>query len=176
MILKGRERQRPAWWAVAWQGRKTMRESRIQPGLDKNVKELMEWNGRWLDLKKPWAKETAPRQKGNSIQPEWVLPGGASDKEPTCQYRECKRLRFDPWVWKIPWRKKWQPIPVFLPGKSHGQRSLAGYSPSDHKSWTRLSDETSTTNQSKLNENWEMLALSGKDKKVIITIFHEFKN
>ena len=36
---------------------------------------------------------------------------------------------FDPWVGKIPWRRKWQPTPVFLPGKSHGQRSLAGYSP-----------------------------------------------
>ena len=36
---------------------------------------------------------------------------------------------FNPWVRKIPWRKKWQPTPVFLPGKSHGQRSLPGYSP-----------------------------------------------
>ena len=36
---------------------------------------------------------------------------------------------FDPWVGKIPWRRKWPPTPVFLPGKSHGQRSLAGYSP-----------------------------------------------
>ena len=36
---------------------------------------------------------------------------------------------FDPWVRKIPWRRKWQPSPVFLPGKSHGQRSLVGYSP-----------------------------------------------
>ena len=34
-----------------------------------------------------------------------------------------------PWVWKIPWRRKWQPTPVFLPGKSHGQGSLVGYSP-----------------------------------------------
>ena len=40
-----------------------------------------------------------------------------------------RRRRFDPWVRKIPWRRKWQPNPVFLPGKSHGQRSLAGYSP-----------------------------------------------
>ena len=39
------------------------------------------------------------------------------------------RHRFDPWVWKIPWRRKWQPTPVLLPGKSHGQRSLVGYSP-----------------------------------------------
>jgi len=37
--------------------------------------------------------------------------------------------RFNPWVGKIPWKRKWQPTPVILPGKSHGQRSLAGYSP-----------------------------------------------
>ena len=51
--------------------------------------------------------------------------GGASGKKPTCQCRRCKRFRFSPWVRKIPWRRKWQPTPVFLPGKSHGQRSLA---------------------------------------------------
>ena len=34
---------------------------------------------------------------------------------------DTKRLGFDPWVWKIPWRRKWQPIPVFFPGESHGQ-------------------------------------------------------
>ena len=39
------------------------------------------------------------------------------------------RPGFYPWVWKIPWRRKWQPTPVFLPGKSYGQRSLVGYSP-----------------------------------------------
>ena len=43
--------------------------------------------------------------------------------------RRHRRLRFDPWVRKIPWRRKWQPPPVFLPGESHGQRSLAGCSP-----------------------------------------------
>jgi len=36
---------------------------------------------------------------------------------------------FDPWVGKIPWRRKWQHTPIFLPGESHGQRSLVGYSP-----------------------------------------------
>ena len=54
---------------------------------------------------------------------------GASGKEPTCQCRRCKRCGFDPWVGKIPWRRTWQPTPVFLPGESHGQRSLVGYSP-----------------------------------------------
>jgi len=47
---------------------------------------------------------------------------------------------FDSWVGKIPWRRKWQPTPVFLPGESHGQRSLAGYSPWGRKSQTRPSD------------------------------------
>ena len=40
---------------------------------------------------------------------------------------QCGRPRFDPWVRKISWRRKWQPTPVFLPGKSHGQRNLVGY-------------------------------------------------
>ena len=57
----------------------------------------------------------------------WLLSG----KEYTCQFR---RRRFDPWSVKIPWRRKWQPTPVFLPGKSHGQRSLVGHSPRDGKS------------------------------------------
>ena len=52
------------------------------------------------------------------------FPGGASGEELACQ---CRRHRFDPW--KIPWRRKRQPTPVFLPGKFHGQRSMAGYSP-----------------------------------------------
>ena len=43
--------------------------------------------------------------------------------------KRCKRHGFDPCVGKISWNRKWQPTPVFLPGKSHGQRSLAGYSP-----------------------------------------------
>ena len=43
-------------------------------------------------------------------------------------------------VRKIPWKRKWQPIPVFLPGKSYGQRRLAGYSPWVPKSLTQLSD------------------------------------
>ena len=54
------------------------------------------------------------------------FPGVASGKELACQ---CKRRVFNPWVWKIPWRRAWQPTPAFLPGKPHGQKSLAGYSP-----------------------------------------------
>ena len=57
------------------------------------------------------------------------LPGSTSGKEPTCQCRRYKRCRSDLWVERTPWRKKWQPTPVFLPGEAHGQRSLVGYSP-----------------------------------------------
>ena len=54
-------------------------------------------------------------------------------KKLACQCRRHKRYGFDPWVGKIPWRRAWQPTPVFLPGKSHGQRSLDDYSPQHHK-------------------------------------------
>ena len=50
-------------------------------------------------------------------------------KNPPANCRRHKRCRFDPWVGKIPGSRKWYPTPVFLPGKFHGQRSLAGYNP-----------------------------------------------
>ena len=59
-----------------------------------------------------------------------VYPGGASGEEPACQ---CRRHGFDPWVGKIVWRRKWLHAPGFLPGASHGQRSLMNYSPWAHK-------------------------------------------
>ena len=66
------------------------------------------------------------------------LPWWLSGKESACQRR---RHGFNPWVRKIHWRSKWQPTPVFLPGKSHGQRSLAGYGV------TKESDTTEVTKQ-----------------------------
>ena len=54
------------------------------------------------------------------------FPGDSDTNESACN---AGNPGFNPWVRKIPWRRKWQPTPVFLPGESHGQRSLAGYSP-----------------------------------------------
>ena len=62
------------------------------------------------------------------------LPWCLSDKESSCQ---CRRCGFDPWVRRIPWRRKWQHTSVFLPGKFHGQRSPVGYSP-----WSRKESDT----------------------------------
>ena len=56
-------------------------------------------------------------------------PGGAVEKNQPAKAGNCKRCKFDPWVGEMPWRRKWQPPPVFFPGKSLGQRSLAGCSP-----------------------------------------------
>ena len=67
----------------------------------------------------------------NNLELPWWLSG----KKLACQ---CRRHRFNPWVRRIPWRRKWQPTPVFLPGKSRGQRNLAGYSP-----WATKESDTS---------------------------------
>ena len=63
------------------------------------------------------------------------LPRWHSSKESTCQRRRCKRHRFDPWVRKIPWSRKWNPTPIFLPGESHGQRSLAVHGVTRSQTW-----------------------------------------
>ena len=64
--------------------------------------------------------------------PKLGFPGSTSGKELTCQCRRHKTSGFNPWVRMIPWRRKWKPTSVFLPGESHGQRSLEGYSPWGH--------------------------------------------
>ena len=69
--------------------------------------------------------------------------GGSDSKESACQWR---KLQFYPWVGKIPWRREWQPTPVFLPGESHGQGCLVGYNiiHGVAKSQTRLSNYLET--------------------------------
>jgi len=67
------------------------------------------------------------------IRKVYSQTGALAAKESTCQCRRRKRWRSDPRVRQIPWRRKWQPVPVFLPGKSLGQRSLEGCSLWGHK-------------------------------------------
>ena len=62
------------------------------------------------------------------------FPGGSDGKESAYNAGD---PGFNPWVGKISWRRKWQPTPVFLSGKSHGRRSLVGYSP-----WGRKESDT----------------------------------
>ena len=65
------------------------------------------------------------------------FPVDASGKEPTCQCRKGKRCRFKTWVRKIPWRRAWESVLIFLPEESHGQRNLMVYSPQVTKSQTQ---------------------------------------
>ena len=60
-----------------------------------------------------------------TLNKHWLIKGDSVQRT----YLQCRRLKFHPWVSKIPWRRKWQPTSLFLPGKSQGQRSLVGYSP-----------------------------------------------
>ena len=64
-----------------------------------------------------------------TLQYSWASLMGQMVKNPS----QCGTSVFSPWVVKIPWRRAWQPTPAFLPGASHGQRSLAGYSLWGHK-------------------------------------------
>ena len=67
-----------------------------------------------------------------------------AQQESTCQCRRHRRHSFRPWVRKIPWRRKWQPAPVFLLEKSHGQQTLVGYSPMGSKEldMTKVTEHT----------------------------------
>ena len=80
------------------------------------------------------------------------FPGGGSSWNLPAMQEMLKRCRFDPQVGKIPQSRKWQPAPVLLPGKFHGQRSLVGYSPWGHKesdTTERLSSKKASVNRYK---------------------------
>ena len=77
----------------------------------------------------------------HSTQENRGFLGGAGGKESACQYRRSRRAVFDLWVGKMPWKRAWQPTPVFLPAESPEQRSLVGYTVHGvAKELTQLSD------------------------------------
>ena len=108
--------------------------------------EMVEWHHRhefeqtWGDSEgqgslvccSPWGcKESDMAERLNNDR--WY-----SGEESAGQRRRLKKHVFDAWVRKIPWNRKWQPTPVFLPGKFRGQKSLVGYSPQSHKEHTHI--------------------------------------
>jgi len=84
--------------------------------------DMTEWLN-WTELKN-WIYFCGKQQQTSSFVIKTYTD--QSGKEPTCQ---CRKHGFSPWVGKIPWKRAWQPTPLFLPGESHGQISLVGYSP-----------------------------------------------
>ena len=89
----------------------------------------------------PWPLQPWAVSNQLSGLPRWLNGKGSAS-----QCRRHRRCGFSPWVGKIHWKRKWQPAPVFLLGKSHGQRSLAGYSRGVSK--TRVNDRVHTCTQS----------------------------
>ena len=77
----------------------------------------------------PWGRKESDTTERPSTEQhdQHSFPGGASGKEPTGKCRRCRRPGFDPWARKIQWRRAQPPTSEFLPGESHGQRSLVGY-------------------------------------------------
>ena len=87
--------------------------------------------------------------KFSSSKEEMAFPRRHSDKESACRCRRRKKRELDPWAGKSPWRRKRQPTPASLPGKSHGQRSLVGCGPwgrkeSDTSEWQRAHRQVQT--------------------------------
>ena len=79
-------------------------------------------------------------------------------------YLVAQETRFQPWVGKTPWRRKWQPTPVFLPGKSHGQRSLVGYSV-----WGRKESDTNEHAWMQIMGLWEVFSLFFFSQHLLLT-------
>ena len=106
------------------------------------------WPGKFHGLYSPWGhKEPDTTEQLSLFQVAQTIKNLPAMQE----------TQFDPWVWKIPWRRSWQPTPAFVPGESPGERNLAGYSP-----WgCKKSDVTEQLTLSLLlHLAWKMKALS----------------
>ena len=124
-----------SWW-MGWLALRGPREQQRPPGLTRNSLDpcglpltppAHPAPASVTPSKRPWGLEGLSLWR--PLEGSWGFPGGASGKEPARQCRRRRRRGFDPQIGKIPWRRAWQPTPVFLPGESCGQRSLAGYGP-----------------------------------------------
>ena len=117
------------WESTPWDGQKVIMQG--QEIVCKVSFQKRKWMGAFIGraLRLPFNKH--------------IISSWASLKAQTIKnLPKCRRPRFNPWVRKIPWRREWQPISVFLPGESNGQSSLAGFSPWGSQSRRRLSNLT----------------------------------
>ena len=112
--LQGLVMDREAWHAAVHRVTKSQTWLNDWTEHTNNSHALQCWNGKNREFRRETEIKT-------SVKSVLGFPWWLSGKESTCQ---CRRCRFEPWVGRTLWKKKWQPIPVFLPGKSHGRRCL----------------------------------------------------
>ena len=120
---------------------------------------------RWNSLKFPFYHtgnkhsrfQTGNANSGASFMAQWLKKK---------IHLQCRRHAFNLWVGKIPWRRKWQPTPVFLPGKTYGQRSLESYSPQGYKRVRH--DLVTKKHKCKLYQTWISLFRWFLCKRVLI--------
>ena len=101
-------------------------------------------------------------KKAMATVQSWGFPGGASGKESICQCRRLRKCEFDLWIGKIPWRRKWQPTPVFLPGKSMDRGAWLATVHGVTKRWTWLS----------MSKNYKQPRVAASVKWEISPLFH----
>ena len=133
-VISGSKSGRSRFWArAAW-----LQSLRVSPLSSTDSGKPSPWDGNWLAYDHPNLDSILKSRDITLLTKVRIVkamgfPGGTSGKEPACQCKRRKRRRYNPWVGKIPWRRAWQPTPVYLPGGVYGQRSLEGYSPWGHK-------------------------------------------
>ena len=100
---------------------------RPNPGMEPRSSASASLAGRFFTTEPPGKPQFDNKPE---IKRNIKFPGGSDSKESVCNAGD---LGFNPWFGKMPWRREWQPTPIFLPGEFHGQRSLVGYSPRDRR-------------------------------------------
>ena len=96
-----------------------------------------------------------------------AFPDGTVVKNPPANAGDVGDVVSITWVGKVPWRRKWQPTPVFLPGESYGQKSVVGYSPWGHKRQTGLSTHATLT-----KFNHSSFLFEGTDVRLFLSLGH----
>ena len=150
--------KRNKWQYKKWEDSASDRGKSMckDPATEKSLGWWRRWKKAPVSEQSQMRLQGRPEDKQQSWKP-WLItfilnaPRGCLLVAEMAVYQQCRRLGFSPWVQKILWRRKWLLTPVFLPGKSHGQKSLVG-SESDMTEWLTLNTNATRSHWRILNK------------------------